>query len=626
MEQPLRLRFLNTMMLMGILSLYVVYDAGFRFLMSQSDTLALHAAILHDAAVLKINGESGIAFDAAAEATSTPALQAYHLHESHPFSRAADAALSSSAATDLPHLNNEASSLADFPMAAVVVESTWLSPDQVTVSASYAQRLLEGFRYALLTGAPWLLVVGSAEETALGLQHLRRLPYPAETLFGEAVTARWPTELTHIAESMRASMAPYATLGAWMHAAASTPLPSYVSPALPITTAAPALTRSSVAEGQSAALRFSLSHLLSASALGSTVGTTPSQGRPSTLMLGAEWLHRSDAAVLLHSSSSSAAAPRVTVYGTDSVYDASGLDEDASQSPATAKPQQQQQRRQDLGMDGAADDSHSSAGDRIGVVGGGSWETPRVWTLQPSGTQQVHIVVPGLVAVTVPDANKRARYAATALQRLLEQTLVRRHARRVGDSSEEGAWWWWLGRSYGVAVVGGEWEQQRVKLLYVKALREAATETRDSIRRAVQDVHRARCQFEGGGGAGDVAASSLCRSTRRLQLPFTAAVPRAPRVFVLPPAFEDTPTSEPQPEWFNYTGELPQTVNADAPYAARVLGRWSFYLYTNYRRWMNWFLASLPGGTYQDHFVLASVLMSDLADHRISWQDALYTR
>ncbi|KPI88929.1 hypothetical protein ABL78_1974 [Leptomonas seymouri] len=642
MEPPLRFRLMNTVLLTGILFMYVVYDSGFRFWMSRSDATALNAAILHGARAPVPGGAPGLTFEAAAEATPTPPLQTYLLqshrwlhvtssnigNDHEPVNREGStrdqrtSAGSVGTRAGAPYVSHRATGFSDFPMAAVVVESTWLSPDQAFVSAHYAQRLLEGFRYALLTGSPWLLVAGSAEETSLGLQHLRRMPHPAETLFGKRARAQWPSELRRVAESIRESMAPYTTLGAWMHSARSKSIPAFGSSPLPEEWPSCLVNHSALSQDDpSAALHFSLSHLLSVSTLVSAEGGTQ-HGRLSALILGAEWLRRSDGDYSVRGAATpleAAKTPHVTVYATGDTYSSSTSNLEGDEASFA----EMQQTRVNRG-------SCSSSGSTNG--GDVSWEAPRMWEWQLNGTQQrVHITVPGIVAITVPDANKRSRYAAKALQQLLATTLVRRHARHSDASSRItqpiNEWLWWLGRPYGVTIVGGGWEQQRVKLLYIKALREAAAETHESLRRAVQDVHRARCDFEGGSGA----LSHLCSGARRgrlptAALPFIAAVPSPPKVFVLPPAFEDAPVAAPQPEWLNYTGELPPSVNPDASYAARVVGRWSYFIYVNYRRWMDWFLASLPGGAYQDHFVLASVLMSDFADQRISWRDVLYLR
>lgn len=626
MDGQFRLRLVNSILLAGILLMYVVYDTGFRFWMSQSDVSTLNAMLLRNPAALKQSGGAALAFEAATEATLVPALQTY-LFDSRQWARVVPAAVElrrdgnanakspsspPSSAASSPE-RSPASSLSDFPMAAVVVESSWLSPDHAAVSAPYAQRLLEGYRYALLTGAPWLLLAGSAEETALGLQHLRRMAQPAETLFGKSAVARWPAELQRMASVLHTSMLPYETLEAWMQGADAQPIPSFLS-TISSTGASSSLLHlpSASPASPSAALRFSLNHLLSATSL-TDVGATALHGRPSALILGAEWLQRSDAASLHNGRDealSDAMPPRVTVYANSHAYTA--VPADGVENTEAAPPKSNAAK---------AAEEH------------GSWESARVLTLHINGTRRpVHITVPGVVAVTAPDANKRARYAAKALQRLMETTLVHRHAllsQRAPQDAVENAgdgWWWWLGRPFGVTVIGGSWEQQRVKLLYMNALREAAAETRERIRTAVQDVHRTRCQFESG-----PAAPLLCSGARRTRLPasalpFAAAVPSPAKVFVLPPAVEDAPVPEPQPKWLNYTGELPPHINAGASHAARVIGRWSFFLYANYRRRMDWVLASVPVGAYQDHFVLASVLMSDLADRRISWRDVLNLR
>jgi hypothetical protein len=643
MEDALRIRFVNTVLLAGILLMYVVYDTAFRFWMSQSDTVNLSAAILHDTASLQAIGESGVAFETATEVTSTPALQTY-LYESYRWSRASgDATTNQQKRAQGSSADNEESdtvadrkytpqpsahddvdaALSKFPMAAVVVESTWLSPDHGHVSAAYAQRLLEGVRYALFTGAPWLLLAGTAEETSLGLQYLRHLPQPAEALFGQAAQARWPSELSRLAESLRTSMAPYDTLEAWLHGADTKAIPSFATTSLRTAAAASSLLGESAPSSTnttSAGLQFSLQHLLSVSALAGVAEevssySTASYERSSSLILGAEWLRRTDAAFLVSGARSGeysgpaptpspassadtgnkATEPQVTVYATGDAYIKDGVNNGSSSSTINV------------------------------------WEVPRVRELQISGAaQRVHLTLPGIVAVVATDANQRSRVVAKVLQQLLEETVVQRHALRLDASSPPrsgvaNGWWWWLGRLYGVTVIGGGWEQQRVKLLYIKALREAAARAQETLRKAVQDIHCARCRFEGS------VASPLCSGARwgklpKSAMPFTTATPRPPKVFVLPPAFEETPVMEVLPEWLNYTGELPPSVNAGASHAARVIGRWSFYLYANYRRWMDGFLASLPGGVYQDHFVLVSLLMSDLADYRISWWDVFHLR
>lgn len=605
MDPHLRLRFANTALLTGLAILYLAYDTGFRFWVSQSDAAFLQAMTLRHPAALKDNGGAGLAFEAAAEATSTPALQTY-LYNAPRWTRATTAG--GSAEKKEGAVNAAHASVADLPMAAVVVESSWLSPDHASVSASYAQRLLEGYRSALLTGAPWLLLTGTAEESALGLQHLRRLARPAEALFGPAAVSRWPVELQRLAEALYESMLPYDTLGAWVCGAGTRPIPSFLSPPPP---ASP-----------SAALRSALRHLLSVSSLTDTA-TSGVHGRPSALELAAAWLQRHDGAdVADHSEAevdTAATDARVTVYATANSYTA------AAGAPSHGDT-----------LDGASVGrqrtvAEEDAGDTAGSGGGaGAWESARVRLLRVNGTHRpVHVTLPGIIAVAAPDENARARYAAAALQQLLEKTLVHRHALLTTAPSaaafkDEAAWWWWIGQPHGVTVVGGAWEQQRIKLIYIKALREAAAETQAQLRRAVQDIHHARCQFEGG-----AEMQRQCRGTRGTRLPpsalpFARSVPAPPQVFILPPAMEEMPKPEEQPEWLNYTGELPATINPNASRAARAIGRWSFFLYVNYRRWMDWFLASLPTGVYQDHFVLASILMSDLAEHRISWRDAFF--
>ncbi|CAC9491027.1 conserved hypothetical protein [Leishmania infantum JPCM5] len=625
MDPASRVSVMNVTVLTCILVLYIAHDAGFRFWMTRSDTVPLTAALVHDTKVLQQYGDVGLAYDAAIGHVRTPPLQLYSINAER-FAANYTAPMRAAAAetasqNDAPRPSSAPSATDNtfsdaLPMAAVVVESTWLTPDQDAVSSVYAQRLLEGYRYALLSGAPWLLLSGSAAEASVGLQFLRLLPNPAERIFPDSVLERWPLPLVTAALQLRESMAPYETLGAWVHGAGTRPLNSFPASSMTSRASQRQDAHQSPVPGQ-ASLQSSLSQLLSAYSL---AVTSAGHVRPASLILGAEWMRRVDAQ---HRSSSSATnvngatraaadghaapeQPRVTVYATKP--DADDGDDDLKI-----------EKNED---GGAAKDAASAP-----------WEQPRVLELHVNNTSTaVHVTVPGMVMISDANANKRAQHVARAVQQLVELTLVHRYAARSSSSSSapmdaerEVGWWWWLGRPYGVTVIAGRWEQQRVKLLYMKAFREAVADSQEGLRKAVQLLHQSRCQFE------RPLLPLPCHGVRGPQLPpsalpFSTAVPARSRIFVLPPPYEDLQSVQPKPEWLNYTGELPASINAEASRVAKLLGRVSFFLYLNYRRWMDWFLASLPVGSYQDHFVLISVLMSDFAEHRISWMDVLHLR
>ncbi|CAJ1008855.1 hypothetical protein Q4I28_004168 [Leishmania naiffi] len=595
MDPASRVRVMNATVLTCILALYIVHDAAFRYWMTRSDTLPLTAALVNDTKALQQHDDVGVAYDAAIGNVRTPPLQLYSNAE-----RSAPSA-------DAYNFSNALS------MAAVVVESTWLTPDQDAVSYMYAQRLLEGYRYALLSGAPWLLLSGSAVEASVGLQFLRRLPNPADRLFPDSVLQRWPRPLIITALQLRESMAPYATLGAWMHGVGTRPLRSFPASSMTSRTSQQQdVHQSSVSDHSS--LQSSLSQLLSAHALAET---DASHIRPASLILGAEWIRRMDAQQrsgnwttnvngVRGTAADSLATPeraRVTVHVTTS--DAASDDDDV----AIRK-----------GEDGRSAKDAANA----------PWEQPRVLEFHVNSTStKVHVTLPGMAMISEANVNQRARHVARALQQLVELTLVHRHTSRSpiapGNTEKEVGWWWWLGRPYGVTIIAGKWEQQRVKLLYMKAFREAVADSREGLRKAVQLLHQSRCQFEG------PLPPLSCQGVRGPQLPpsampFSTAVPARSRIFVLPPPHEELPNVQPKPEWLSYTGELPVFINAEASQVAKLLGRVSFFLYFNYRRWMDWFLASLSVGIYQDHFMLISVLMSDFAEHRISWLDVLHLR
>ncbi|KAG5477694.1 hypothetical protein LSCM1_04988 [Leishmania martiniquensis] len=621
MDRASRVRVMNATVLTCILALYILHDAGFRFWMTRNDSLSLTAALVHDTKALQQNGGLRVAYDAATGTARTLPLQLYAIVAKRLSAKYAarmkDTAAATKGQSGAPHsgytplfaVYNFSGTL---PMAAVVVESTWLTPDQDAVSYVYAQRLLEAYRYALLSGAPWLLLSGSAMEASVGLQFLRLLPNPAETIFPDSVLQRWPPPLVTTALQLRESMKPYATLGEWVHGAGTRPLNAF--PASSMASQASQLRGaypSSVLRPSS--LQSSLIQLLSAHALAET---DESRVRPASLILGAEWMsrmdagHRSDSSVPGSKDGATAAVegkatskgPRVTVHATAS----------------------------DAADDGTDSKTGGSRNGRVAQdAATAPWEQPRVLELQVNGTAiVVHATLPGMVMVSEVNANKRAWHVARALQQLVELTLVHRHATRTATApvdTEERGWWWWLGQPYGVTVIASRWEQQRVKLLYMKAFREAVRDSQEGLRKAVQLLHRARCQFEG------PLPPLSCHGVRGPELPpsalpFSAAVPPRSRIFVLPPPYEELQSFQPKPGWLNYTGELPASVNADASRAAKLLGRVSFFLYFNYRRWMDWFLASLPVGSYQDHFVLASVLMSDFSEYRISWRDVMYLR
>ncbi|KAK7195753.1 hypothetical protein NESM_000505900 [Novymonas esmeraldas] len=595
MEPVLRVRLVNALVLTCVLALYVVYDAGFRFWMAHSDVVPLTAALTHDTAALRRYGDVGLAYDAATSAVGSPPLQLCSVGAAHPRSDAASAVL---------------------PMAAVVVESTWLTPDQDGVSNAYAQRLLEGYRYALLTGAPWLLLSGTTAEAALGLQFLRRLPHPSDALFSELAMQRWPPALRATALRLRESMTPYATLGAWIHGAGTRPLTDFPHPALHRHgDGEQSVGRQALAWG-TAALQLSLSQLLSAHAV---ADADAHHVRRTALLLGAEWLRRVDV-------DPPAAGSGVSAHGSAG-GDSAALEEPRITVLATGTLGGGHDGEDDVGDDAGAAHGRDSIGGVARDATSAPWQQPRVRELRGNDSVAVaHVTVPGLFMAADAEAQRRPRQVARALQQLIEQTLVHRHATRGTPGTEDDAGrWWWLGRAYGVTIIAGGWEQQRVKLLYMKALHDAVADSHDGLRRAVQLLHQSRCQFE------RAPLPPSCQGLRRPQLPpsalpFTAAVPARSRIFVLPPPLEEQESVPPQPEWLHYTGELPTSTNAEASHVAQLLGRVSFFIYLNYRRWMDWFLASLPVGSYQDHFVLVSILLSDLAEHRISWTDMLYLR
>ncbi|KAG5477931.1 hypothetical protein LSCM4_05324 [Leishmania orientalis] len=618
MDRASRVRVMNATVLTCILALYILHDAGFRFWMTRNDSLSLTAALVHDTEALQQTDGLRVAYDAAMGNLRTLPLQLYSIYAkrlSAIYVARTKATVTKTTSQSAAAYRSDAPFVAVYnvsrtlPMAAVVVESTWLTPDQDAVSYVYAQRLLEGYRYALLSGAPWLLLSGSAMEASVGLQFLRLLPNPAKTIFPDSVLQRWPPPLVNTALQLRESMAAYATLGEWVHGAGTRPLKAF--PASSMASQASRLQGaypSSVPTHSS--LQSSLRQLLSAHALAET---DDSYVRPASLILGAEWMSRTDAqhggrngaageqhiARTAVSGKAAPEGPRVTVYAT-TPDGGDDLKKERSKSGRAAK------------------DAATAL-----------WEQPRVLELYANGTAMaVHVTVPGMVMVSDVNSNKRARHVARALQQLVELTLVHRHATRSSTAPtdpEEVRWWWWLGQPYGVTVIASRWEQQRVKLLYIKAFREAVGDSHEGLRKAVQLLHRARCQFEG------PLPPLSCQGVRGPELPpsalpFSTAVPARSRIFVLPPPYEELQSFQPKPGWLNYTGELPASINADASKVAKLLGRVSFFLYFNYRRWMDWFLASLPVGSYQDHFVLASVLMSDFAEHRINWRDVMYLR
>ncbi|KAG5492974.1 hypothetical protein JKF63_01555 [Porcisia hertigi] len=622
MDAASRARVMNATVLTCMLALYVLYDAGFRFWMAHSDILPLTAALTHDEKTLDQYGGLGLAYDAAIENVRTLSLQHYSINgvrcTSNYSARRKTATARNTHQNGGLHRSTTPSTTdcfasAALPMAAVVVESTWLTPGQDAVSDVYAQRLLEGYRYALLSGAPWLLLSGSAAEASVGLQFLRQLPNPADTIFPESMLQRWPMPLLATALQLRKSMAPYGTLGAWVHGAGTRPLKSFpVSSMAPRASWQPDFHEGSMPSRSS--LELSLNQLLSAHTFAEA---DAGYVRPTSLILGAEWLRRLD-------------AQRQRGNSTTSVTDATGT---AAGDPATPEQPRVTVYASGEPFDVADDDDDWTL--EVGEVGhtardaaSAPWEQPRVRELCVNSSTMVHVTVPGMVMITDVNVNNRPRHVARALQQLVEQTLVHRYSTRNSAAhmdTEKGGWWWWLGQAYGVTVITGGWEQQRVKLLYMKALREAVADSQRGVQKAVHLLHQSRCQFEG------KLLPFSCQGVRGPQLPlsalpFSTAVPARTRIFVLPPPYEGAQRVQPQPEWLRYTGELPASFNIEASQLAQLLGRVSFFVYFNYRRWMDWFLSSLPVGSYQDHFVLLSVLMSDFAEHRISGTDVLHLR
>ncbi|CCW62486.1 unnamed protein product [Phytomonas sp. EM1] len=266
------------------------------------------------------------------------------------------------------------------------------------------------------------------------------------------------------------------------------------------------------------------------------------------------------------------------------------------------------------------------------------WQFPRLWT--PPHLPQRQYVLPGIVEVEItekmdgknPPLHHPDR-VADKLQQLLEQSAIRRLARhqlrgRVGRSGGDfsanhtcpphGAdkdALWLLKESYGVVFVGSIGEQYRIQLLYQRVFNAAR-------KAAWQRLCQLIATLRGGspnsteGGAPPSGDTSLFSSLPGRSL--------ATRIFVFPVIAEPDQNSFPNPLWLPYNNELPLDAPTNSYRITRCIASYSHYLYKNYRQWMDSMLVATFSLRQMNYMTIVHELVADFMDGRIDRRDILH--
>lgn len=530
------------------------------------------------------------------------------------------------------------------PIVAVIVPASAVEgiADE-SISGFTKDRLQQGLRMALLTGAPWLMVSGTTKECSEGVAFLLSLMRKKmKTLFAHHPNEFWTTATPNSLN---------ATVRAWecvlggqrdsfdLTRAGQVPMQladgggDFATPGLVISPAERALRES-----------------LETSMAGSSV---PQSSRDLAAFLVARMASRS------------------------------GL--------GSAQPE---------GTEGASDDFEVFTGSRGGgcafdpdsfetaafrhapFLSHALWRHPRLW--QPANTYGCEfgppradggvsdepppwLLLPGIVTVPV-DGRPREEAAdltASVLRTLVERSVLSRKRLAPTDGSS----WWLLNKTSGVVVLASPSEVQRVKLLYQAAFRRMQYDSADGIRDATTRAiavalggRKTRASVRSVLPAFLLTSTSLRGGHVRRLTSWVALTTRSSDTYVLPAAeVSSAVLAKPFPSWTSYKtyvarlraitgdgaggpvsngprGSLDTFMHShaarvsllddgtpppDAMWFTLVAGRYAHYLYYNYCRYRDAVAAQLFATNYLDFFTFARDFAADIADGRIDWTDLL---
>lgn len=231
----------------------------------------------------------------------------------------------------------------------------------------------------------------------------------------------------------------------------------------------------------------------------------------------------------------------------------------------------------------------------------------------------VSFILPGIVVAEIPATPSRTRPVEVFYDMMLRTILDhRRHNRRHGQAHQHEGRMWWLQRPYGVVVVANVGEQQRVKLVYAKALRETAKTVTETLQRLARlEVTRRLL------GHLKQASPSVKEELRHRTHgeDFRAVVVPPARVLV-----DHSPTdyNAPPPlfQWLPFTGELPEGTNENCNFVLRYVATYSHYIYEHYRQLSMIYSYDFTEVASEMKF---SKLLDDIGDNRISLRDIIHT-
>lgn len=449
------------------------------------------------------------------------------------------------------------------PLAAVVIPATWLLPDHEGLTEAYRDRLQLGYSFALLGGAPWVVLTGSPDECATAARYLQTLRHPHETLLNKRFSQWFPKApeiSTKIAALMRERQ--WTSLADWRQEAHSIPAFELLQRTGPIE---------------------QLVHTMGSLSM---VSDNPSS------------LHTRLLAAFAVSSSSSGGYVNLEVY--DRHTPTAERAEDGSEATA-------------------------AAGGYSGVFGAlesmGEWQLPRRWIADTE--EPWELILPGIVAVPSADATDEVVIDGTReIPRLIEWSVVARFAHRRGWRHEDD--WWLLNRTYAIAIIAHDRHQPRfIKLLYQHSLRKLVLRSRE---RLVEEMNRMRRLVQRGTTSapsprsheeGDAAQPAIRAESL---FPFTED---NAKVFVITPFVNTVERVRPSPLWLSFKDELPPGVDAaGCSWVTRRLGVYSHYLYRNYRRWADSLQATADAGRGPgDATVLLRNLVHGFREGNIRWSD-----
>lgn len=565
------------------------------------------------------------------------------------------------------------------PIASVVVPASIVGPSVDDGLSDFAlNRLSQGLRLALLTGAPWLMVVGTAAECAEAVPYLRsqmRGDGLRQLFQGEPSSRAW---VTATPMALKPAAAKWACL----------------------------LSRPDSAEDLTVTGRVPLSFYHHSRGASATMrprgGEDDVDGGGAGDTTAATRLAEAELASLLETHPLTSNTPQSTreLAAFLVAHHNGGGDDRAGATVAvavaTATPDVTSTAAQDgfviYGRGGARRPpaGNGNALSYADVPAGALWQYPRLWqvsstaanecgflnaaprhastsdTAARNGTHATNpslLMLPGIVTVPLDGftAGDAPKVAANAFRVLLERSVLARQRQEPAD----GTAWWLFNKTYGVIALSGGSEARRTQLLYQVAFRRARHEMFASLRRAVAtavtEVRLTNLGFQDKRSRAALSAQSvlppfLSHGTS-LRADYASSSPHFPDVYVLRGAeVPEEATVSLTPGWVSYreylaklralpalTVEQEEAAHSDRqssrvslldngfppPTASRLalsLGRYAHYLYYIYCRHRDALKKVLFALNYRDYLSFACDLALDVARGLVDWRDAVLPR